>query len=256
MTALVRAVVMRQFRERRRYVLDIVGLLVTTYAVFVLLLLGARAVGGAGFADEGGTGGLVVGFVVVTLVTLSYSTVAAGVQEEASRGTLEQIAMSPYGLPVVLLVTTIAASGFQVAEMTVLLVAAVLTTGTTLSPDLLSALPIVVLILAGVQGVGFVMGGLALVFKRVTSLTALLPLLFIVLVAAPYDSLRLLGLLPVTGGASLLEDVLVDGTALTALPPADLGLLLASSALWLGGGLLVFSRLERVARSRALLGQY
>jgi ABC-2 type transport system permease protein len=252
----VRAVVMRQFRERRRYVLDIVALLVTTYAVFVLLLLGARAAGGAGFAEGAGTGGLVVGFVVVTLVTLSYSTVAAGVQDEASRGTLEQIAMSPYVLPVVLLVTTIAASGFQVAEMTILLVAAVLTTGTPLSFDLLSALPIVVLLLAGVQGVGFVMGGLALVFKRVTSLTALLPLLFIVLVAAPYDSMRLLGLLPVTGGAALLREVLVEGTPLTGLAAADLGLLLASATMWLGGGLLVFSRLERVARSRALLGQY
>ena len=256
---LVRAVAVRQVKERLRYRFDLVALIGITYVVFLLILLGARTV--AGGSEDGGFGGddaagLAVGFVVVTLATLTYGFVSQGLREESDRGTLEQVAMSPYGLASVLIASTAVAAFFQVVEAGLLLVLASLTAGVALDLDLtgvLAGLPALLALLLGVQGLGLGVGGVALVAKRVQALAGLLPLGFVVLVAAPVDDVPVLRLLPVAAPAQVLQDVLVAGEA---LPVGDVLFALAVGAAWFALGLLVFGFCERVARDRALLGQY
>ena len=253
---MVGAVVRRQFHERRRYVTDLVGLLVSTYVVFLLILLGARQVAGAGSFAGDDAAGLVVGFVVVTLATLVYATTSGGVQEEAARGTLEQVAMTPYGLPAVLLATTAAAAVFQVVEVALLLALASLTTGVSLELDpasLLRALPALAALLLGVQGLGLAVGGVVLVAKRATALAQLLPLSFVVLVVAPVEETPALAALPVALPGALLREALVAGGGYSA--PRVL-LALGVGAAWCTAGLLAFAWCERLARDRALLGTY
>ena len=256
---LVRAVAVRQVKERLRYRFDLVALIGVTYVIFLLILLGARTVsGGSGPGGFGGddAAGLAVGFVVVTLATLMYGFVSQGLREEADRGTLEQVAMSPYGLATVLVASTAVAAVFQVVEAAILLVAASLTAGVALElqpAGLVAALPALLALLVGVQGLGLVVGGVALVAKRVQALAGLLPLGFVVLVAAPVDDVPVLRLLPVAAPAQVLQDVLVRAEP---LPVVDVLVALAVGAAWFALGLLVFGVCERLARDRALLGQY
>ena len=113
-----------------------------------------------------------------------------------------------------------------------LLTAAVLTTGQTLQVRPL-ALPLVLVTLLGVQGIGFAMAGLALVVKRIGGISGLLPLAFVGLAIAPLDEAPALKVLPLGLGARLVRRLLVDG-----VPPAagDLVVLVVSSACWRSPG--------------------
>lgn len=252
MRHLVVAVARRQLLERRRYLPDTVALLVASYVVFLLILFGARSLAGAGGVTGGTPSAIAIGFVLTTLATLAYATLAQGVSNESSTGTLEQLAMSPFGLVRVLSVQAAVSTVFQIVEMTVLLALAVATTGTGLQVRPL-ALPLVLVTLLGVQGIGFAMAGLALVVKRVQGLSGLLPLAFVGLAFAPLESAPALKALPLGLGSQLVRGLLVDGTSPSG---TDVGILVLASLAWLGAGVAAFRALERVARDRALLGQY
>jgi len=112
-----------------------------------------------------------------------------------------------------------------------------------------------VLIIAGLVGVGLAMGGLALVFKRMQTLSSFLGLAFLPLVAAPVDRYPLLKLLPVAHGNALLRSVLVGGRSVFT-EPLELLILIGVSAAYVVVGVVMFRLMERQARDRALLGQY
>ena len=252
MRYLVAAVVRRQLLERRRYLADTDGLLVAGYVVFLLILFGAGTLAGNAGVETTTPSAIAIGYVLTTLATLAYATLAQGVSNESSTGTLEQLAMSPFGLVRVLGVQAAVSTVFQLVEMSLLLLLAVATTGQGLLVRPL-ALPVVLLTLLGVQGIGFAMAGLALVVKRVAGFSGLLPLAFVGLAFAPLDSAPALKALPLGHGAQMVRGLLVyDRTPSVG----DLALLTAVSVAWLGVGVLAFRRLERVARDRALLGQY
>jgi ABC-2 type transport system permease protein len=137
----------------------------------------------------------------------------------------------------------------------VVIVPIMATTGRWLHFDVPSVAVVLVLTMAGVVGLGLVMGGLALVFKRMQTLGGFLGLAFLPLVAAPVDRFPLLKLLPVAHGNTLLRGVLVQRRSVFGRP-LELAILLAVSTAYLALGVAVFRVMERQARERALLGQY
>ena len=82
--------------------------------VFLLILFGARSLAGGGGLEGTTPAAIAIGFVLTTLATMAYSTLAQGVGTESSTGTLEQLAMSPFGLVRVLSVQATVALLFQV----------------------------------------------------------------------------------------------------------------------------------------------
>jgi ABC-2 type transport system permease protein len=99
------------------------------------------------------------------------------------------------------------------------------------------------------------MGGLAMVFKRMQSVGGFIGIAFLPLVAAPVERVHWLKLLPIAHGNMLLRHVLVNGRSVFA-EPTELLILTVVSASYVLAGILVFLALERQARERALLGQY
>ncbi|MBI4728825.1 MAG: ABC transporter permease [Acidobacteria bacterium] len=250
------AMTKREAIELRRYAFDTVMQLVTIYVVFLLIFFGAKAfIGGA--ARTGGTlPGIVVGFMMWTLAISAYSDVSFTLVQEATAGTLEQIAMAPLGLPRVLVARFLAGLGFNLVIQLALLLLMMATTGQWLHLDLLSILPLMAVTVAGVFGIGLAVGGLALVFKRVQSVMQILQFAFVALVALPLDRFPFFKYLPLAWGNHLIGRVMIDGISIVRIPGPDLALLLAVSVAWAGLGLAFMSRLDRVARSRALLGHY
>ena len=89
-------------------------------------------------------------------------------------GTLEQLYMSVHGFGWVM--GAKAAAGFFINSILVviLLRAVMAVTGSTLNIDLLSIIPITIFTLIGILGIGFTVGGLTLVFKRIESFTQMI----------------------------------------------------------------------------------
>ncbi len=242
--------------ELRRYFFDLVGGIVTIYGFFVVIFFGARIFGG----DRPGFGetleGVVVSYAVWTLTVLSLGALTFELTQEAQQGTLEQLSMSPFGLSRVLVArvfTSVAAYFVIWAAMFVLMMA---TSGRWLNIDVVSVLPLLAVTLLSVIGMGFVLGGLAIVFKRVQNTLQVYQVLTIGLVVVPAEEVVVVRFMPLAWGTHLLRNVLVDGTSIFDIEPGSLLFLVANSAFYFFGGIGVFKLFERSARERGLLGHY
>ncbi len=103
---------------------------------------------------------------------------------------------------------------------------------------------------------GFLMGGLALVFKQVQAAFQILQFVWLGLIAAPLEHFPLLKYAPVSWGTHLLGRVMIGGDSIWAMPAGDLLFLAANSAVYFTLGFLGFKCFERLARDRGLLGHY
>jgi ABC-2 type transport system permease protein len=144
---------------------------------------------------------------------------------------------------------------FSFVPIMLLLFAMMATTGRWLRVDMVSLVPLLVITLLGAYGVGFALGGLALVFKRIQALFQIIQFVFIGLLVIPA---RVPGVkyLPLAMGNDLIRAVMVDGVRLWRLPPGDILTAAAVGAVYLAIGIVIFSLCERVAKNRGLLGHY
>lgn len=239
-----------------RYRFDTIMRLSTFYIFFLLAFMGAETMGGANPNFGQTVGGLVVGFMVWTLTTIAFSEFSAALGAEAGQGTLEQLAMSPTGLGRVLLSRAAASLAFQLLIGVVFLFVMMATTGTWLHLNVPSILPILLLTVGGVLGIGFLMGGLTLLYKQTGALLGLVQFGFLALLAMPVKEYPLLKLAPLSWGNHLLSRVMVEGLSLSTLPRGDLLILVASTAAYMLLGGIVFKICVDKARERGLLGQY
>ncbi|MGH9198663.1 MAG: ABC transporter permease, partial [Acidimicrobiia bacterium] len=223
---------------------------------FLLMFYGAKSLIGSTPGSGGTLSGIVVGFLMWILALFAYSDMSQDLVRESSEGTLEQLAMSPMGLPKVLIARFIAGVGVQMAMLLTLLTVMMASTGRWLNFDVVSILPILIVTMLGVLGLGFIFGGMAIVFKRVQSLLQVMQFVFPVMIVFPIEKFPFLRFVPLAWGNRLMNRVMVDGVAIWQMPVIDLAILVVAAAAWLGLGIWVFKRFELIARTRGLLAQY
>lgn len=251
---LARAVAYKSLILRVRYAFNTVTNLFTIYVFFALLFFGGRAVAPQAITDS--LTGIIVGFFLLLMATVAYSDLSWELIREAQWGTLEQLYMSPLGFRRVVFLKTAVNVLVAFAFGAILLGAMLLTTGTTLALDPLTVVPLGLLTLGPAVGVGYLLGGLALLFKRIENVFQIVQFSFVGLVAAPVDAYPLLKALPLALGADLLRTAMGEGVRLWALPAADLGFLVAKAVIYVAVGHVVFGWLARRARAGGKLGKY
>ncbi|MGB4337699.1 MAG: ABC transporter permease [Bacillota bacterium] len=251
------AIFRRDLAMAKRYLFNTLSSLISIYVVFLLIFMGMRAFGVRPM-DAGGDQSLentVIGFFVWTFAVFSYSDFSWGLIGEAQAGTLEQLYLAPCGFRWISVFSILSSLVFSAAPVALALLAMMATTGVWLSIDLVSVIPLLVITMLGAVGVGYVMGGLALVFKRVQAAFQIVQFLFVGMLVLP-ERLWWTRLLPLAGGNALIRQVMVNGARLWDLPAADVLTATAVGVAYLAAGLLAFSTCERLARSRGLLGHY
>jgi ABC-2 type transport system permease protein len=251
---LARAVAYKSLILRVRYAFNTVTNLFTIYVFFALLFFGGRAIAPQAITDS--LTGIIVGFFLILMATVAYSDLSWELVREAQWGTLEQLYMSPLGFRRVVFLKTAANILVAFAFGVVLLGLMLLTTGTTLALDPLTVVPLGLLALGPAVGVGYVLGGLALLFKRIENVFQIVQFSFVGLVAAPVDAYPLLKLLPLALGADLLRSAMGEGLRLWQLPAGDLALLGVEAVVYVAVGHVVFGWLARRARDGGKLGKY
>jgi ABC-2 type transport system permease protein len=251
---LARAVAYKSLILRVRYAFNTVTNLFTIYVFFALLFFGGRAV--APQAITNSLTGIIVGFFLLLMATVAYSDLSWELVREAQWGTLEQLYMSPLGFRRVVFLKTAVNILVAFAFGAILLALMLVTTGTTLALDPLTVVPLGILALGPAVGVGYVLGGLALLFKRVENVFQIVQFSFVGLVAAPVDAYPLLKLLPLALGADLLRSAMGEGLRLWQLPATDLALLVVEAVVYVAVGHVVFGWLARRARAGGKLGKY
>jgi ABC-2 type transport system permease protein len=249
-----RALVRKSVVLRTRYPFNTATNVVVIYAFFLLLVYGGRQIAprviGHSLSD------IVVGFFLLLMATVVFSHFSWEMIREARWGTLEQLYMTPLGFRRVMFLTTGVNILVGFVYGVALLALMVLTTNATLSFYPLTVVLIGLLALASAVGIGFALGGLALVFKRIENVFQVVLFAFIVFIAVPVEGSPLLKLLPLSLGSYLLRQSMTEGVPLWELPAFDLGLLVLKAIVYVAVGYLLFQHAGRAARKRGRFGQY
>ncbi|MCA1838737.1 MAG: ABC transporter permease [Actinomycetota bacterium] len=240
----------------KRYLFETISGTATLFLFFLALFYGAKALAGSSLKLANTQDGLIVGYMVWSLAIFAYFSMAQDLIQEAQLGTLEQLAMSPMGLSKVLLGRALSGLVWQFITIAVMLTLMMVSTGRYLHVDVISMVPLMVLTLAGVIGLSLVMGGLAIVFKRVQAILQIMQIAFVAFIAVPLSRAPFLKYMPLKWGNELLTRVMRDGKSIFQLPWQDVAFLIGHAVVYMTIGLVVFKYFENVARRRGLLGHY
>jgi ABC-type transport system involved in cytochrome c biogenesis permease component len=199
----------------------------------------------------------VVALVAVFVALVGLQTVHRVVSEESSLGTLEQLSLAPIGLPS-LMVLRCAADTLRMMPI-VLIVAVTVTKGEQIGRVLVMMIATLLLMNTGMLGIGFFLGSLTLVAKRLGFIPNLASIALLPLALSPTGELPrmvevLASVLPFARGVELIGSVL-QGSCAAEWAPGLLNLSVLG-ALWLAAGIRCFVIAERFAKDRGLLGRH
>ncbi|MGD8752958.1 MAG: ABC transporter permease [Anaerolineales bacterium] len=256
-----RAEVKRYFTVQWSHVGDNLSWFAYTFFMFAAIVVILNGVSGG---DLGGKEQLLimVGWITWIVAGDCMMEIPAEVSNEAETGTLEQLCLNPVPLSLVLALRSVAyflgvgAKGVIAAVVLIFFI-------TPLS--FLPALFILFFLsLIGAYGMGYMFGGIAMVFKRVSALTNLVFSLMIFLTGAfvglesfgwVFHALRFL--LPLTWGISLMRSTLVgEATLFSLIQSGELFYLALHSLVYLALGLTIFILGYRRARIKGTLAHY
>ena len=254
------AIAYKQFLLIVRYRVNFVGRIVGTYLFFAILFFGGQAavagVGGTTAGMDATLDGFIVGWFLFTMAQSAYFSLSRGVTVESEWGTFEQLYMSPYGFGAVMAGKVLVNIIESVFFGAIILILMLVTTGRTLTVDVLTLAPVIALGLLSIVGIGFVFAGLTLIYKKIQSFGQFIQFAIIGLIAAPVAEIPVLRALPLVQGSSMMQDTMRHGIRLWEFPTVDLAILVVVGLFYSLAGYAVFRYCSHVARKRGVMGHY
>lgn len=256
MIHLLAGVIREEIVFLRRYPFNTISAVATMYIIFLMLFFGARSAAGMGFDLGDSISGLVVGYWVFVITTIAFQQLGMYLSEQAKVGTLEQLYLSPYGFGWIACGKMLGVLVYNLVVSVPFLFVLMLTTGKWLHVDMLSVVPLVLANVLQAYGIGFLLGGLTLLHKRMEALFQLVTMFLLAGIALPTALSPLVRLLPLNLPWRLLRSVMAEGVSIGALPGSDLLFVTVHTLLLFGLGWVAYLICERSARRRGALGQY
>ncbi|KTD83538.1 ABC transporter permease [Paenibacillus etheri] len=245
----------KEYIEMKRYLPNTIALVATFYIIFLAAFFGIMFIGDPASFDTNVQYSIVsVVFWSLTMMTMNF--IGYSVITEATRGTLEQLYMSPMGVWKIMLTRIISQLGLQSVIMILLLFGAMLTSGQWLSLNPMTTIPIIVVTMISMVGVSFMIAGLAIIVKQIQAFLQIFQFVLMGLVFVPITVAPFLAFAPFVKGVNMVRTVMLENLTLTELPLSDYGILILNSLVYLILGLVVFDRCEKIAMKKGLLGQY
>ena len=237
-----------------RYPINTLSGLAMTFLFFGMIFFGGQALSEQALTDS--LGGIIVGYFLWTMAMTAFSGLAWSVTRESQWGTLEQLYMSPFGYGRVMLghisVRVVESFGWGAVTLAFMLGL----TGESIHVPIGTVVILTVLAIAPAIGLGFLFGGLALLYKRVENVFNILQFVFLGLIAAPSVEVVWVRLLPISQGSYLLSIAMQEGLRLWELPSTELALLVGTAIGYFALGYGAFQLMGARARKRGLMGQY
>ncbi|WP_088104438.1 ABC transporter permease [Halalkalibacter urbisdiaboli] len=252
---LFRANFRKEFIEMKRYLPNTLALLFTCYIIFLATFFGIMFIGDpSNFESNVQYSILSVVFWSLTMMTMNFMGYL--IITEATRGTLEQLYMSPLGVWKIMLGRIISQFTLQSLMMLILLYAAMLTSGQWLNLNPLTTIPIIIMTIASMVGVSFMIAGLAIIVKQIQAFLQIFQFILMALVFIPLSAAPFLVFAPFVKGVNMVREVMMENLTFTEIALTDYGILILNAVIYLIGGLFVFNYCERIAMKKGLLGQY
>ena len=196
---------------------------------------------------------MVFGFLMWLFATTAYNAVTKSLIEDNQKGFIEQLFLCPMGFTRLMLARSLVEMFSGVIYVTVMIWLTMALTDNWLTLNFLYLYSLLFVAGLSLVGLGFVISGLALIYKRVGTIGALFNIGFMGLVAVDALPFNAYSLLPFTAGASLAREVILQGEPLNLV---HLGVVIVNSLVYLLAGLAIFNKLEKRAKKLNLISQY
>ncbi|MGV8145473.1 MAG: hypothetical protein ACLKAK_01065 [Alkaliphilus sp.] len=254
---LFKAVLIKEVTMFKRYFFNSLGGLITMYMLFMFLFWGYSSF--AGGVDNFGVNleGTVVGYIlwfnaIMVYQDMAYSTII----NEAKEGTLEQLYMSSFNFGWVVSAITGSRIIINGVLATAMLGIIILSTGVNLNIDVLSILPLLIMTLFNFLGIGFMVGGLALIFKKMHNYVQIITFLLLFAIAAPITTMPWTRFLPGSWGSHLIRQVMVNDVSIVEFSAYQITFLIVIGLIYLTVGYGAYKICEKHAMQRGLIGHY
>jgi ABC-2 type transport system permease protein len=252
---LLNANIRKEYIEMKRYLPDTISLFLTFYFIFLAMFFGIKFIGDPS-AFEASMQYSIVSYVFWFLSLIAMQSIGWAITNEAMRGTLEQLYMSPMGVWKIMMARMTGEVLVNVFLIVIFLYAAMLTSGQWLHLNPFTTLPIVLLTLISMFGVGFMIAGLAIIFKQIQSLLNIIQFIFMGLTFVPLSMAPYLAFAPFVKGVDMVRTVMIEGLSLTQIPWTDFVVLALNALVYFTLGVWIFLRCERYSMRKGLLGHY
>lgn len=242
--------------EFKRYFFNSISFVATILIFFYLIFFGLKAVGG-GTPNFGDTlDGIIVGYFMWLMFITSFQGVSWGIIEEAQRGTLEQVFASPVPFEFQLFSRIVGDLLLNIAFVVPLMYFAAFTTGRTLGFDLITLLYLLLIGVLSALGVGMMIGGVALIFKRISSFVQILTFGSMAFTMIEPGNSIMLRLMPMAQASYMMRQMAQHGATIGDFKMFDHVILWGVSVIYMGLGVIVFRFFEHRAMLKGTLNQY
>lgn len=252
---LLKANTRKEYIELKRYLPNTISMLATFYIIFIGMFFGIKLVGSPD-AMEINIQYTIANYIFWFLAMNVMNFIGWAITNEALRGTLEQLYMSPLGAWRILLSRLIGSLAINIVLMVALLYLSMLTAGQWLNLDPITLLPILIFTLISMFGFAFMVAGLSIIFKQVQAFLQILQFILAALTFIPLSVSPYLAFAPFVKGVDLMRNAMIHNLTLADLSFVDYSVLIGNAVVYFILGLLVFFRCERVAMNKGLLGHY
>ncbi|RDW17646.1 ABC transporter [Oceanobacillus arenosus] len=252
---LLKANIRKEYIEYKRYLPNTIAMLLTFYIIFIGMFAGIQLIGDPTM-QETNIQFVIVNYIFWYLAMIVVNNIGWQITNEATQGTLEQLSMSPMGIWRIMLARLISSTIVSFLIIVVLLYLSMLTTGQWLNIDILTILPILILTLISMFGLGFIIAGLSIVLKQIQAFLQILQFILAGLTFVPLTAAPFLAYFPFVKGVDLVRAVMIDGVTWSQIRMEDFMILGFNAVFYFVIGLGFFFLCERVAMKKGLLAHY
>ncbi len=245
---LFKAVFLRSIAELKRYYLNTISTFVTLTIIFALIAFGMRSFGGPNMGS--GLRETAVGYFAWTSLLWLIGDLSWTIMNEMSRGLVEQIFLSPFGPLAVYVFYELVSVILSFPLLYGLMVVVFFMAGVDLRVPPSFFLVLITMMLQAI-GIGMVFGGITLKFKRTNALLQVSQFAVIGLFFLKVPKWAWI-LVPVTPHFDLMRGIMAG----KGLDPAEYGLALISTVLYLAIGMSIFGAFSKMVRKTGDLTMY
>lgn len=245
----------RSFRLTYRYPLDCLLALAFLLALFWGLLFGAESLVSSDTRFGQTKDSMLIGYLCWVIVLGGIGHVAHDIQEEAKTGTLESLFCSSYSPLLVFWARSLSGLAVGVPLLVLLALAAGLISGGSASFSSAMLSPILGLEMTA-TGIGFGLGGIALVFKRVQMLLLFVQIAVMLLVMTRFETMAAdawRSAVPFLSSVESLRQMSIENASLSHLQSA---VLIVNGGVYFLVGICVFVACVAYTKRRGVLSHH
>lgn len=246
---------MMEYIELKRYKANTISLLLTFYIIFIAMMFGIQVIGDPAQASTN-TQYIIVNYIFWYFGMMTLQSIGGTISDEAMKGTLEQLFMSPVKPWKILLSRLVGTVLNHFVIVIFLLFLSMATAGEWLNLNPLAIFPILILTLASMIGASFIVAGMALIFKQINAFLQILQFIVAGLTFVPLSVAPYMVVAPFVKGVDMTRMVMINGYTLTDFTTGDYAWLVGNAVVYGIIGVAVYIVCERHAMKKGLLGQY